>query len=78
MHSRNPSLPEWLSLEYRTANREMMAMAREDILHIEEPEIVNQALATVAFAKQCIRTGIVLTEYTEDELAAVIDGTFND
>ncbi len=78
LHARNPKLPDWLASDYQSALREMMALALEDLPRIDDSDSVNQALATIAFAKHNPNTGTVLADYTDDELAAVVDGTFGD
>jgi hypothetical protein len=74
--SKNPPLPDWLSSDYELAIRAMMAFALEDLPCVEEPAVVNQLLATIAFAKQSIGAGIVLTEMDDAQLAEIAAGRF--
>jgi hypothetical protein len=78
----NPPLPDWLSGEYRDSLSRAVALALMDLQELnvdgddDAKETLKQILATIAIGKGASDIGILLSDFTNDEIAALNERKF--
>ena len=70
---RNPPLPEWLKDSYWAAWRDVTALGCRDLARTDDETTVRAILGAIAYAKGLRPIGEVLTDFTADELAEMIE-----
>jgi hypothetical protein len=69
----NPSVPEWLSLAYRTSWRELLDLALEELPSAGEDILIQATLAVVAIAKGQLKLGALLEQLDPSELDELLE-----
>lgn len=71
---RNPEMPEWLGDEYGKAWKRVASLATRDLLRSDDELVVRSCLGAIALAKGLRIFGDALISFSEEELAARLEG----
>ncbi len=69
----NPPLPSWLEDDYRTAWKDVLQMALNDLSQADDPLKVRSILGAVALSKGQLKLGAMLSYSDESEIDEVIE-----
>ena len=69
----NPDVPDWAREDYSDALHRLAGLALEELPGASDPEGVRSMLGLLAMVYGARSSGRVLIEYTEDELAELLD-----
>lgn len=73
-HARdNPTVPDWLVAEYRSAWAELLSLALEELNATTDPFVVQTTLAVIALAKEQTKLGLLIAHLDASELDEILE-----